>query len=142
MEFHEEVPDCSPMNHVDHNLSSRPPVFPKHVVMRRMKPSGHASVDLLVDLCADYAFGDSEIEVGLKPEPKLGGDAKVFANRSAVSAVIARFPFTIALMRPGGTAISRASLLMLMPIGFMNSSKRISPGWIGSSSFLCAIDPR
>jgi len=41
---------------------------------------GHTSMDSLVDLCADHAFGDSEIEVGLKSEPKLGGDTKVFAQ--------------------------------------------------------------
>jgi hypothetical protein len=45
-----------------------------------MEPSSHASVNLLVDLCADYAFGDSQIEVGLKSQPKLGGDIKVFAQ--------------------------------------------------------------
>ncbi len=44
------------------------------------KPSCHASVDLLVDLCADYAFGDSEIEIGLKSEPKLGRNTEVFAQ--------------------------------------------------------------
>jgi hypothetical protein len=37
-------------------------------------------MDLLVDLCTDDAFGDSEIEIGLKSEPKLGGDAEVFAQ--------------------------------------------------------------
>lgn len=46
----------------------------------RRDASGHTSMDLLVDLCANYAFGDSEIEVGLKSEPNLGGDAKVFAQ--------------------------------------------------------------
>ena len=46
-----------------------------------------------------------------------------------------RMPFTIAPMRLGGTSRSRASWLMLIPNGFMKSSRRISPGWIGSSSF-------
>jgi hypothetical protein len=45
-----------------------------------------------------------------------------------------RLPLTTALMRPGGTAISRASRLMLIPNGFMNSSRRISPGCIGVSN--------
>lgn len=44
------------------------------------QPSCHASVDLFVDLCADYAFGDSEIEIALKSEPKLGRNTKVFAQ--------------------------------------------------------------
>src|SRR5205809_7676763 len=52
---------------------------------------------------------------------------------------MARFPLTIALIRPGGTARSRARRMMLMSRGFMNSSSRISPGWIGSSNFLGAI---
>jgi len=63
-----------------HHLKARPPVFLEHVVMRRTEPSCHASVDLLVDLCADYAFGDSEIEIGLKSEPKLGRNTEVFAQ--------------------------------------------------------------
>jgi hypothetical protein len=37
-------------------------------------------VNLLVDLCADYAFGDSEIEIGLKSEPKLGRNTEIFAQ--------------------------------------------------------------
>jgi hypothetical protein len=48
--------------------------------MQGMERSCHASVDLLVDLCADYAFGDSEIEIGLKSEPKLGRNTEVFAQ--------------------------------------------------------------
>jgi hypothetical protein len=54
-------------------------------------------------------------------------------NRKAVSAVMDRPLLTIPLILLGGTMMSRASWLMLMPIGFMNSSKRISPGWMGSS---------
>ena len=58
---------------------------------------------------------------------------KYAANRKAVSAVIDRSPWTMAWMRLGGTWSSRANALMLRPRGFMNSSARISPGWIGSS---------
>jgi hypothetical protein len=46
-----------------------------------------------------------------------------------------RVPFTMALMRLGGTSRSRANLFVLIPSGFMKSSRRISPGWIGSSRF-------
>ena len=52
---------------------------------------------------------------------------------------MARFPLTIALIRPGDTWISRASRLILISIGFMNSSNNISPGCIGSSNRLGAI---
>jgi hypothetical protein len=45
-----------------------------------MERSGHASVNLLVNLCADHAFGDSEIEIGLKSEPKLGRNTEVFTQ--------------------------------------------------------------
>ena len=44
-------------------------------------------------------------------------------------------PFTMAPMRLGGTSRSRANLFVLIPNGFMKSSRRISPGWIGSSRF-------
>ena len=48
--------------------------------MRGMERSGHASVNLLVNLCADHAFGDSEIEIGLKSEPKLGRNTEVYTQ--------------------------------------------------------------
>src|SRR5437868_1601527 len=50
------------------------------------------------------------------------------ARRRSVSAVIARLPRTISLMRRGGTPMARANAFWVMPIGFMNSSARISPG--------------
>jgi hypothetical protein len=46
----------------------------------RMDRSGHVKPNLLIDLCANRAFGDSQVEVGLQPEPELGRDAKVFAQ--------------------------------------------------------------
>jgi hypothetical protein len=93
-----------------------------------MLPSGNASVNLLVDLCANRAFGDFQIEVGLKSKPEIGRDAEVLAQSQRSIGGDSTLPITIALIRPGGTAISRARRLMLIPIGFMNSSKRISPG--------------
>jgi hypothetical protein len=48
--------------------------------MQGMERSCHASVDLLVDLCADYAFGDSEIEIDLRSEAKLGRNTEVFTQ--------------------------------------------------------------
>src|SRR5438309_2084597 len=53
-------------------------------------------------------------------------------RRAAVSAVIARWPLTIRLMRPGGTRIARASALILIPSSFRSSSRMV-PGWIGAS---------
>jgi hypothetical protein len=47
---------------------------------RADQPSRHASVDLLLDPCVDYAFCDSEIEIGLKSEPKLGRNTEIFAQ--------------------------------------------------------------
>src|SRR5271169_110871 len=47
---------------------------------------------------------------------------------------MARAPLTIRLIRFTGTSRSRANRLMLIPIGFKNSSSRISPGCIGSSN--------
>src|SRR5262245_10239620 len=42
---------------------------------------------------------------------------------------MARLPCTISLMRRGGTPSARARPFCVSPIGFMNSSIRISPGW-------------
>lgn len=67
------------MNHLVYNLKPRPP-FLTHVVLRETEPSCHASVNLFVDLCADYTLGDSEIEIGLESEPKLGRNTEVFAQ--------------------------------------------------------------
>src|SRR5690625_6583756 len=55
-----------------------------------------------------------------------------FASRSAVSAVMPRFPCTISLIRRGGTPIETASLFCVTPKPSMKSSMRTSPGWIGS----------
>src|SRR5579883_3398658 len=54
---------------------------------------------------------------------------KYRARRRSVSAVTARRPWMISLMRRGGTPMTRANAFCVMPIGFMNSSARISPGW-------------
>jgi hypothetical protein len=56
-----------------------------------------------------------------------GSIEKNSLKRSAVSALMGRCPFTNSLMRLGDT-ISAASWRALMPIGFMKSSSRISPG--------------
>ena len=71
-QFYEEkaVRNGSSINSVNHNLRSRPPVFPVHVVTWRTDTPSRASMHLLVDLCANHAFGDSQIEVGLKFEPE------------------------------------------------------------------------
>src|SRR3989344_4537723 len=43
-------------------------------------------------------------------------------------------PFTIRLMRRGGTLVSLASRYSVMPSGFKKSSASTSPGWIGGMS--------
>ncbi len=54
--------------------------------------------------------------------------------------MIGRAPFTMALTRLREMPRSLASLVMLIRIGFMNSSRRISPGWIDERSFLALIN--
>src|SRR5713226_5505987 len=49
-------------------------------------------------------------------------------RRKPVSVVTARAPATISPMRRCGTRISLASRYWVMPMGFRNSSSRISPG--------------
>ena len=66
-------------------------------------------------------------------QPSL--NPKYLQRRKSVSAVIARRPDTISLIRPGGTPISLASRYLVMPSGFKNSSCSISPGEIGSIRF-------
>lgn len=52
-----------------------------------------------------------------------------------MSAVMARLPSTISLMRRGGTLMALASAVCDNSIGFKNSSIRMSPGWgLGRSS--------
>src|SRR5271166_5017257 len=55
-------------------------------------------------------------------------------KRNAVSAVIARRPWTIALMRGSGTSSTLARRYWLIPMGSMNSVRSISPGWVGMKS--------
>jgi len=62
----------------------------------------------------------------LRPKKRL--------SRRSVSAVIARRPFTIALMRLSGTPIANARRYWLIPIGLRNSSSRTSPGGTSRSS--------
>jgi hypothetical protein len=57
-----------------------------------------------------------------RPEPKN------IPSRSAVSAVMGRSPFTNSLILLGETSMSAASWRALMPMGFLKSSSRISPG--------------
>ncbi len=49
-------------------------------------------------------------------------------KRNSVSVNMPRVSLTIALMRVAGTRSSSASRLMLIPAGFMKSSRSISPG--------------
>ncbi len=41
---------------------------------------GDMSADLPINLCANRAFGESQVEVSLQSEPALGRDAKVFTQ--------------------------------------------------------------
>src|SRR5581483_3514329 len=53
---------------------------------------------------------------------------KYWPRRRAVSALIARSPFTMARMRFDGTRKASASAFMVMPRGLSNSSFKYSPG--------------
>ncbi len=63
------------------------------------------------------------------------------ASRRAVSSVIPRLPWTISLIRRGGTLMPFASRYWLNPIGFKKSSSRTPPGWIGVNTFFLTCSP-
>jgi len=58
------------------------------------------------------------------PEVSGEADRRVYGDTA--------LPCTISLIRRGGTPIDTASLCWVIPKPSMKSSKRISPGWIGS----------
>ena len=97
-------------------------------VVLPMDRSGHVNPHLPIDLRANRAFGDFQVEVDLQPDPELEREAKVFAQSERSVCGDSTLPIDDLADAPWRTAISPASLLMLMAIGFMNSSKRISPG--------------
>jgi hypothetical protein len=55
---------------------------------------------------------------------------KNFASRNAVSAVRLRLHFVISVRREAGIPVERDTDARVNPIGLMNSSSKISPGWI------------
>src|SRR5258706_8571023 len=77
-----------------------------------------------------------EIMPGLDIQPEALEVPKYRARRNAVSAVTARLPRTISLIRRGGTPTSLASWYWLTSSGFRKSSRRTSPGVVGGSFFL------
>ncbi len=66
-----------------------------------------------------------------KPNQNFADVPKNLLSRIAVSGVMARFPWTISLMRRGGTPIWRASSFCDKLSGSKNSSFNTSPGWTG-----------
>jgi hypothetical protein len=59
-----------------------------------------------------------------------------FARRNAVSGVMPRRPRTMSFTRVAGTCSLLASALTLKSRGARQSSRRMSPGWIGRIPFL------
>ena len=86
----------------------------------------------LVEGAAEAVSLDLELVAALQVEPEPLARAEVAAGRRAVSAVMPRLPCTISLIRRGGTPIATATRCWVIPSGSMYSSRRISPGWIGS----------
>jgi hypothetical protein len=92
-----------------------------------------------IDNFTPSIFGEFQVITSLKIHPKLGVVPKKRESRSAVSAVIARFPRTMSFTRVAGTFSSMASRLAVRPSGFRKSSRSVSPGWIGGIVFFFAI---
>ncbi|KAK0352875.1 hypothetical protein LTR94_019054 [Friedmanniomyces endolithicus] len=80
------------------------------------------------------AFGEdlpeaaTRVKSACNPRKYPGRTPQYRARRRSVSAVTARFPSTISLIRRGGTPTALARAVWLMPSGLRNSSNRMSPG--------------
>jgi len=88
---------------------------------------------------SDSAHCDAKLIVCLQPHPDLWRRAEVSAQPDCGIRGDRSLAVDNGAYAAGGTAMSRASMLMLIPIGFINSSRRISPGLIGSRSFCFEI---
>ena len=84
--------------------------------------------NVALDLLLLLVTRTPQIIVGLQARPHFRAGAEIPRQPQAVSAVMPRFSRTISLMRRGGTFNARASAFCDRPRGFINSSRRISPG--------------
>src|SRR6266852_7022975 len=91
-----------------------------------------APAHLALNLFGKFILGTLQIVLHWRPSQKSGVVPRYCASRSAVSAVMARLPFTISRIRFGATCRSSASWLILVPGGAMKSSRRIAPRLLGA----------
>ena len=120
-------------NHV-HGPALSPSQFGPRLLDRRdfLRTAGGlaGSVALLRLLAGDNLLAAPVVHAGPGHDH---GDAPASATsnapkRNAVSTVMPRRPFTISLMRRGGTSMARAKAYWLMPRGFSQSSSKMVPG--------------
>ena len=64
---------------------------------------------------------------------------KKIPKARAVSAVMARRPFMISVMREAGIPVRRANSACEMPMGSRNSSRRIRPGVAARMAFISGV---
>ena len=79
--------------------------------------------------CFDFS-ASSKSKSSWIPNQNFAEFPKNFENRSAVSAVILRFPWMISDILVWGRCVSFARRYAEIPKGLINSSFKISPGWI------------
>jgi hypothetical protein len=87
------------------------------------------AIDLGGNARTAVALGHGEIVAGLQVHPEPGAGAEMAGEAEAVSALIARLPFRIDVIRPEGTRSARASGLADMP-RVASSRFKMRPGWI------------
>ena len=89
------------------------PVSSQHVERyeESFLPAITSAVDLRGDPRAMVALGDREVVAGLQVHPELGAGAEMVREAQRASALIARLPFRIDVIRPEGTRSARASRL-------------------------------
>ena len=86
--------------------------------------------DLGGDPGAELALGDGQIVAGLQVQPELRWCRDGGRAGAPLSALIARRPFRIEVIRPEGTRSASARRLADMPRA-ASSRSRMRPGWIG-----------
>ena len=85
----------------------------------------------MVNFAFNFLFGHRKVIVRLKINPEFWCGTEIFREPSDISEEIPRRSRIMSYTFGAATLNARANLLGLRPNGTINSSRSISPGWIG-----------